>query len=111
MKKRLEGVLKARILVESVGRALLPLKPAGESPSLPRLFLVFAGCKGKTDFSFTRKNLVLTCCVFLHPVTLVYFHTDYFTSDLSSHQMCGGFPPHQAILCDHWCVSYSLTQF
>lgn len=31
MKKRLEGVLKARILVESVGRALLPLKPAGKA--------------------------------------------------------------------------------
>ena len=56
MKKRLEGVPKARSLMESAGRALLPLKPAGESPSLPLLFLVFAGCKGKTDFSFLGKE-------------------------------------------------------
>ena len=32
------------------------------------------------------------------PECLLYFHTEYFISDASGHQMCGSFPPHQSIL-------------
>lgn len=51
------------------------------------------GCIRKTQFS--------TC------VSSFTAHTEHFTSD---HQMCGGFLPYQAILCDTSWVSYSSVQ-
>lgn len=47
--------------------------------------------------------LLCLCCV--SP------HSKHFTSDISDHQMCGVFSPHQGILHNTKWVSYDFTQF
>lgn len=46
-----------------------------------------------------EKNPVLPYCVSFLRVSFIP-HTKHFISDISGPQMCGGFTPQQAILCD-----------
>lgn len=67
-------------------------------------------CKGKNSGFCYCRAVPSSSCVFL-PLESPLFLLRPFSSDIPVTKLCGGFSPHQSILCNTSWVLYNCTQF